>query len=154
MKCISWFKMCTRIIVTIPSFLQDLVYLLYQQTKDLRGDFSFKWIIKNTSNWHINDTNCVLFQTIGLDKIWFCMNSFVKQLVLSENRWYNSKIAGCKFSQLTIEFCLTTKKSSCVKLRISRGSTGWCFASLSKSWAEYLLKQAFTAGKEVYLTLP
>lgn len=72
MKCISWFKMYTRIIVTIPSFLQDLVYLLYQQTKDLRGDFSFKWIIKNTSNWHINDTNCVLFQTIGLDKIWFC----------------------------------------------------------------------------------
>ena len=68
MKCISWFKMYTRIIVTIPSFLQDLVYLLYQQTKDLRGDFSFKWIIKNTSNWHINDTNCVLFQTIGLDK--------------------------------------------------------------------------------------
>ena len=57
MKCISWFKMYTRIIVTIPSFLQDLVYLLYQQTKDLRGDFSFKWIIKNTSNWHINDTN-------------------------------------------------------------------------------------------------
>lgn len=55
MKCISWFKMYTRIIVTIPSFLQDLVYLLYQQTKDLRGDFSFKWIIKNTSNWHIND---------------------------------------------------------------------------------------------------